>query len=69
MIITFPTSPVVGEVLYVSDKSWTWTGKAWDASVGGDFSGLRQEIQVEEAARLIQTQNIIAKRQLKGQTA
>jgi hypothetical protein len=69
MIISFPTSPTLGDVFVASNKSWEWTGYSWDAAIAGVSSLLLQTIQVEEAVRLIQTQNVIAKRQLKGQTA
>jgi hypothetical protein len=68
MTITLPLSPLVGEVFYISNRSWIWTGSSWDSSVAEDFSGLLQSIQVEEAAVLIGTQNVIAKKQLRGQT-
>jgi hypothetical protein len=69
MIISFPLSPVIGDVFVVANKTWEWTGYSWDASLSSLSSFLASIIQVEEAATLIQTQNVIAKRQLRGQTA
>jgi hypothetical protein len=69
MIITFPLSPATGDTFFAANKSWEWTGYSWDAMVAGISTFLMQVVQIEEAATLIQTQNVIAKRQLKGQTA
>jgi hypothetical protein len=35
MIIDFPSSPSVGDVVYVDDKSWEWNGSSWDATIYG----------------------------------
>jgi hypothetical protein len=69
MTITLPLSPVIGDMFLINGKSWEWTGYSWDAAVTAVSRVLAQTVQVEEAAALIQTQNVIAKRQLKGQTA
>jgi hypothetical protein len=41
MIIDFPSSPSVGDVLYVDSRSWQWTGYSWDASINtyGNMDG------------------------------
>ena len=68
MTIELPTSPVIGDIFVASNKSWEWTGYSWDAAITGVSSLLIRSIQIEEAAALIHTQNVIAKRQLRGQT-
>ena len=41
MIIDFPSSPAVGDVVYLANKSWQWTGYSWDASINsyGNLDG------------------------------
>lgn len=34
MAINFPTGPTVGQVYTYSNRSWTWNGEGWQASVG-----------------------------------
>lgn len=42
--IDFPDSPTIGDIFTIDDKSWTWTGVAWDATgtpgTGGDATNL-----------------------------